>query len=294
MSSLAGRRIPRPRTPGGLARPELLASTEWLAEQLGRPEVRVLDVRWRPDGSGRAAWAAGHIPGAVHLDWRADLSDTSESGDTLLLAGPEQVAHALSVAGVGDGMTVAVYDDSVSLFAARTWWSLRAYGLESVRVLDGGYPAWVEERRSTSNAVAAPPPATFTPRAQSRMRLTTSDVRALLSSPDVTLLDARAPAEYRGHEGNTKRLGHIPGAVNVPVGTMTRPGSQHFKDGDELRNQLFKANIARGRRMVCYDGAGVAAAKLAYVLTLLGHDDVAVYDGGWSEWGNRLDLPVDR
>lgn len=294
MSSLAGRRIPRHRTPGGLARPELLASTEWLADQLGRPETRVLDVRWRPDGSGRAAWAAGHVPGAAHVDWRVDLSDESESGDTLLLAGPEQVGRALSVAGVGDGTTVVVYDDTVSLFAARTWWSLRAYGLESVRILDGGFPAWLDEHRPTSSAVAPPPPAHFTPRAQSRMRLTTSDVRALLSSPEVTLLDARAPAEYRGHEGNTKRLGHIPGAVNVPVGAMTRPGSQHFKDGDELRELLFKANIARGRRMVCYDGTGVAAAKLAFALTLLGHDDVAVYDGGWSEWGNRLDLPVDR
>ena len=294
MSELAGRRIPRPRTPGGFARPELIASTEWLADQLGRPEVRVLDVRWRPDGSGRAAWSSGHIPGAVHVDWRADLSDQSESGETLLLAGPEQVARALGIAGVGDGTTVVVYDDTVGLFAARAWWSLRAYGLESVRVLDGGYPAWMEEQRPTSSATAPPPPAHFTPRAQSRMRLTTSDVRALLSSPDVTLLDARAPAEYRGYEGNTKRLGHIPGAVNVPVGAMTRPGSQHFKDGDELRELLFKANVARGRRMVCYDGAGVAAAKLAYALTLLGHDDVAVYDGGWSEWGNRLDLPVDR
>ena len=294
MSSLAGRRIPRTRTLGGFARPELIASTEWLADQLGRPEVRILDVRWRPDGSGRAVWATRHIPGAVHIDWRADLSDQSESGDTLLLAGPEQVARALGVAGVGDGTTVVVYDDTVGLFASRAWWSLRAYGLESVRVLDGGYPAWLEEDRATSSAIAPPPPAHFTPRAQSRMRLTTSDVRALLSSPDVTLLDARAPAEYRGYEGNTKRLGHIPGAVNVPVGAMTRPGSQQFKEGDELRELLFKANVARGRRMVCYDGAGVAAAKLAYALTLLGHDDVAVYDGGWSEWGNRLDLPVDR
>jgi thiosulfate/3-mercaptopyruvate sulfurtransferase len=204
------------------------------------------------------------------------------------------VARTLAAAGVGDGATVVVYDDTVSLFAARSWWSLRVYGLESVRILDGGYPAWSEEGRPTSNAVAPPPPAHFTPRAQSRMRLTTSDVRALLSSPDVTLLDARAPAEYRGYEGNTKRLGHIPGAVNVPVGAMTQAGSQHFKVGDELRELLFKANVARGRRMVCYDGAGIAAAKLAFALTLLGHDDVAVYDGGWAEWGNRLDLPVDR
>ena len=94
----------RPMT--GLARPELLASTEWLADQLGRPEVRILDVRWRPDGSGRATHAAGHIPGAVHLDWRADLIDPSDTGDALLLAGPEQVANALAAAGVSDGATV--------------------------------------------------------------------------------------------------------------------------------------------------------------------------------------------
>jgi len=278
----------------GLARPELLASTEWLADQIGRPEVRVLDVRWRPDGSGRAAHAAGHIPGAVHLDWRADLIDPSDTGDALLLAGPEQVATALANAGVSDGATVIAYDDTLSLFAARVWWSLRAYGFESVRILDGGYPAWVDEGRAVSNAVLTPATGRFTPRAQARLRLTTADVRALLGSVDVALIDARAPAEYRGFEGNTKRLGHIPGAANVPVGAMTRPGSQHFRSAAELREMLLKANIARGRRMVCYDGSGVAAAKLAFALTILGHDDVAVYDGGWAEWGNRLDLPVDR
>jgi len=278
----------------GLARPEFLASTDWLGDQIGRPEVRILDVRWRPDGSARAIHAAGHIPGAVHLDWRADLIDPSDSTDALLLAGPEQVAAALTAAGVSDGATIVIYDDTTSLFAARTWWSLRVYGFDSVRILDGGYPAWIDERRPVSNAIAPPPAGRFTPRAQPRMRLTTPDVRSLLGSPDVSLLDARAPAEYRGLEGNTKRLGHIPGAANVPVGSMTRPGSQHFRDGVELRDLLLKANIARGRRMVCYDGSGIAAAKLAFVLTLLGHDDVAVYDGGWAEWGNRLDLPVDR
>ncbi len=282
------------RASSGLARPELLASTDWLGEQLGRPEIRILDVRWRPDGSGRAAHGAGHIPGAVYLDWRADLIDPSDTGDALLLAGPEQVATALAGAGVGDGATVVIYDDTVSLFAARTWWSLRVYGFESVRVLDGGYPAWLGEGRPISSATPVPPAGRFTPRAQPRMRLTTPDVRALLGSPDVSLIDARAPAEYRGFEGSTKRLGHIPGAANVPVGAMTRPGSQHFRSGTELRDLLLKGNVSRGRRMVCYDGSGVAAAKLAFVLTILGHDDVAVYDGGWSEWGNRMDLPVDR
>ncbi len=281
-------------TMSGLARPEFLATTEWLAEHLDRPEVRVLDARWRPDGSARNIFATGHVPGAVPVDWRTDLVETGGDTGAILLAGPDQMA-ALSVrTGITDGTTVVVYDDSQGLFAARAWWSLRAYGLESVRVLDGGFPDWAKEGRPISNADVAPAPGGFTIRAPNRMRLTTSDVRGLLGSPEVALLDARAPAEYHGFEGNVKRLGHIPGAINVPVGGTSVAGGQRFRDGAELRAMLHRSNVTRGRRMVCYDGSGVAAAKLALVLTLLGHEDVAVYDGGWAEWGNRLDLPVDR
>ncbi len=278
----------------GYARPELLASTESLGDSLSRPEVRVLDVRWRPDGTGPSVYQAGHIPGAAYLDWATDLVDAEVEQGTFLLAGPDHASTALARAGVGDGTSVVLYDDTAGLYASRVWWSLRVYGFESARILDGGLPAWTSDGRGLSSLPAEPPPATFTPRAQLRMRLTTADIRGLLGSPDVMLLDARAPAEYRGFEGNTRRLGHIPGAVNVPVAAMTQPGSQAFRPGDELRSMLIKANVTRGRRMVCYDGSGVAAAKLAFVLTLLGHDDVAVYDGGWAEWGNRLDLPVDR
>ena len=278
----------------GLSRPELLASAEWVADHLGRPELRVLDVRWRPDGTGHGAYQAGHIPGAAHLDWAADLVARDEATQALLLAGPEQVAATLGHAGIGDGTTLVLYDDTLSLYAARVWWSLRAYGFESARILDGGFPEWAADGRPISNAEVHPPAAQFTPRAQMRLRLTTTDIRSLLGSPDVMLLDARAPAEYRGLEGNSRRLGHIPGAVNVPVALTTRPGEQRFRDADELRDVLHRSNVSRGRRMICYDGSGVAAAKLAFVLMLLGHDDVAVYDGGWAEWGDRLDLPVDR
>ncbi len=278
----------------GLTRPELLVSTSWLAENISRPELRILDVRWRPDGSGPATFAAGHIPAAAYLDWRSELIEPAEEDEVLLLAGPDRVANAMARTGVGDGTTVVVYDDTQNLFASRVWWSLRAYGFESARLLDGGFPAWASEHRTVSNAQHSAPPTTFTPRAQLATRLTTADIRRLLGSPDVQILDARAPAEYRGHEGNAKRLGHIPGAVNVPVGATNQPGSQQLRDADELRSILHKANVTRGPRLVCYDGSGVAAAKLAFILSLLGHDDVAVYDGGWAEWGNRLDLPVER
>jgi len=196
--------------------------------------------------------------------------------------------------GIGDGTSLVIYDDSLGLYATRVWWSLRVYGFESARILDGGLPAWIGEGRPLSNASYPPAPAVFTPRANPRMRLTTADVRSLLGSPDVILIDARASAEYRGLEGNARRLGHIPGAINVAVGAMHVPGTQRLRDGAEIRDLLLKANVPRGRRIITYDGAGVAAAKLAFVLTLVGYDDVAVYDGGWSEWGDRLDLPVDR
>ena len=177
------------------------------------------------------------------------------------------------------------------------WWTFRTYGAEHVRILDGGFPAWEAEGRPVERGAVEPPPeplTPFSPRGPNRLHLTTSDVRGLLGAPGITLLDARAPAEYRGFEGNTRRLGHIPGAINVPVGSMHAAGSQRLRDGGELRDRLHAANVSRGGRMVAYDGSGVAAAKLAFVLSLLGHDDVAVYDGGWAEWGNRLDLPVDR
>jgi thiosulfate/3-mercaptopyruvate sulfurtransferase len=279
---------------GSHARPELLASPDWLAENLGRPEVRVLDVRWRPDGAGNAVFAEGHVPGATHLDWREALTDRDAPEGVLLLAPPDQVAAALAMAGIGNGTTVVVYDDTASLYAARAWWSLRVYGLDSVRILDGGFPAWTASGRPVSHAVADAARDGFTPRAQLRSRLTSSDVKALIGSPDALILDARTAAEHRGFAGTGRRLGHIPGAVNLPAAASTEPGSGRFLDGDGLRDLLSRAGVARGRRIVCYDGTGVAAAKLAFVLALMGHDDVAVYDGGWAEWGNRLDLPVER
>jgi thiosulfate/3-mercaptopyruvate sulfurtransferase len=280
----------------GFARPELLATPEWLSDQLTREAIRVLDVRWRPDGSAAQAFEAGHIPGAVHLDWRTELTiaPSGDEGSALHLAGPEAAAAAFGRAGIGDGTSVVVYDDTLSLYAAWTWWALRVYGFESARVLDGGLVTWQASRRPVSTASLPHPAAAFTPRLNPRIRLSTTDVRATLGSPDVQLLDARAAAEYRGFEGNARRLGHIPGAVNVPVGAMHERGSQALRRPEALRAQLNAANVARGRRHVCYDSAGLGAAKLAYVLALLGHDDVAVYDGGWSEWGDRLDLPVER
>ena len=171
--------------------------------------------RHGPSGARRRAHPGCRLP---------RLGDRAGDPDDPLpfqLAGPEAFAAAAGRAGIGDGATAVLYDDTASLYASRVWWSLRCYGFDGVRILDGGWPAWLASGRPTSSAAPRIEPSVLTPRGVPRLRLSTSDVRALLGSADVELVDTRAPAEYLGQEGNAKRLGHIPGAINVPSALLT-------------------------------------------------------------------------
>jgi thiosulfate/3-mercaptopyruvate sulfurtransferase len=279
--------------PVTFARPELIASPDWLAEHLGRPGVRIVDCRFRVDGTSRQLHASGHIPGAAFLDWANDLVDPDDPLP-FQLAGPEAFSAAAGRAGIGDGATAVLYDDTASLYASRVWWSLRCYGFDGVRILDGGWSAWLSSGRPTSAAAGRIEPSVLTLRGVPRLRLATSDVLALLGSAEVELVDTRAQAEFLGQGGNAKRLGHIPGAINVPSALLTEPGSGIFLAPNRLSALFSDAGVRRDRRVILYDGAGIGAAKAAFALTLLGFENVSLYEGGWSAWGGRLDLPVDR
>jgi len=283
-----------PAMPPAFVRPELLATVDWVAEQAPRSALRMLDCRWRPDLSARRLFADGHIPGAVFLDWMTELVDPGDPVP-LQLAGPERFAAAMSRAGVGDGMTVVCYDDTGSLYASRVWWSLQTYGCASARVLDGGWPAWVASGRPSTTAQPAPEPATFTPHLDPRRRLSTSDVRELVGSREVEVVDARGPAEFAGQQGGSGRLGRLPAAVNVPAALLTSDDGQHFLPPDRLSSLFSHAGLSRDHRVIVYDASsGIGASKVALALALVGYPDVGVYDAGWAEWGTRMDLPLGR
>ena len=208
---------------------------------------------------------------------------------------PDRAAAALGRAGVGDGTTVVLYDDTLSLYASRVWWSLRVYGLESARILDGGLPGLGRGGPPISNAtldaaagdVHAARAVALAPDHGGRARPARLAGRTCCSTPaprpSTAASRATPAASATSRAPSTSRSRRC-----------TCPAASASATATSCAACCCKANVTRGRRLVCYDGSGVAAAKLAFVLTLLGHDDVAVYDGGWAEWGDRLDLPVDR
>lgn len=275
-------------------RPELLTDAVWLAENHDRPGVRVLDARWRVDGSGRRQHAEGHVPGSVYVDWAADLVDTDDPLP-YQLAKPASFAAAMVRLGVGDGMTVVVLDDTYSLYAARVWWSLQFYGVQSVRVLDGGWPAWLEAGGPVSTAATDVQPVAFSPDGAPGLRVEAEQVREALGSGGAQIIDARTPAEYLGQGGPGPRRGHISRALNVPAALLVQDGSQALPAADDLARIVTRAGVVAERQAITYDAVGVGAAKLSFCLTLLGHQDVALYDGGWPDWAARdeTDYPIE-
>ncbi len=294
-----------------------LVETEWLAEHLSDTNLRLVDARWRGDGSGREVYLAGHIPGAVHLDWQRDLGWTDEQGVRDLLLPPDQFAEAMGAAGIGDETLVVAYAETDHSGAARLWWALRYYGHDQVVVLNGGWTKWVAEGRAVSIEIPQPLPASFTPHPRSNWLATADEIELALKGtyPEVRLVDSRPPEQYRGQaiwtprgslflppgqgwiEVNDRRVmrsGHIPGAVNIHASTNLNPVDWTYLPPEELRDRARQAGIEPENRVITYCGVGISASLGLFALYLAGYRNVALYDASWEEWGTDPNRVVER
>jgi thiosulfate/3-mercaptopyruvate sulfurtransferase len=278
---------------------DALVSTSWLAPRLGRADLRVLDctvlLAPRPAGgysveSGREAWTRAHIPGSGFADLAGDLSDP-QSPLRFTVPTPERFAEAMGALGVGDGHRVVLYDSRLNMWAARVWWMLRAVGFDAAAVLDGGWRAWTTEGRPTSTEAPDWPAATFTARPRPGLFVGKEMVEAAIGSGQTCLVNALDRAQHRGETQHYARPGHIAGSANVPAIELVDDATHRYRPLDELRAAF--ADVAGGERVITYCGGGIAASSDAFVLHLLGHDDIAVYDNSLSEWALDASLPME-
>lgn len=283
-----------------------LISADWLAEHLDHPQVRIIDVRGtvlpptapKPHYHARHDdYAAGHIPGAVYIDWTQDIVDLDDPV-MVQVAPPDKIARVLGERGIGDDSIVVIYDDFYSMFAGRMLWVLRYYGFENARILNGGIVKWQADGHPLSAEAPHHPFAVFTPRPDPALRKTADDVLAVLGSDDTLLIDARSPKEYRGEESRAVRGGHIPGAVNVFYRDLVTGPDQTYASADELRERFAAAGIdleaLDEREVVAYCNGGVSATPAALALEMATGKRVAIYDGSWNEWGNDVSKPMEQ
>ena len=287
-------------------RNQFLVETEWLAEHLHDPHLRIVDMRGyvrtkEHDGiqdalyvGARDEYQQGHIPGALYIDWSSDIVDP-DSPIEAQVAPADRFAEVLGHLGIGDQHMVVVYDSHpASQFATRLWWALNYYGHDQVVVLNGGFPKWQREQRPIETTISSYPPATFTPEVQPQLRVTAEDVLALLQQPDITLIDARDRRQYTGEiVRGSGRPGRIPGAMSIPREELINPATGTFRSNEELVRVFSEHNVQPGHHVVAYCNGGVAATTILFTLAMLGYPKLSNYDGSWNEWGERSDLPTE-
>jgi thiosulfate/3-mercaptopyruvate sulfurtransferase len=271
-----------------------LVDTAWLAARLGAPGLVVLDATYfalEPERDARAAFVAGHVPGARFLD----LEHLADPADPLPGMRPprEQAEARLREIGVSQGDRIVLYDGAPHRTAARAWWLLRSYGLRDLAILDGGLARWTGEGRPLEGSEEASTRGDIRLGDDRDQLATRDDLLAILSDKRRQVIDARGLARFSGAEADPRpgvAPGHIPGSVNLPYGALFEADGR-WKRGGRLRTAFEDAGIDVARPAITTCGSGVTASILLFGLHLLGQDAVKLYDGSWSEWGADPALP---
>ncbi|MEE8505325.1 MAG: 3-mercaptopyruvate sulfurtransferase [Kiloniellales bacterium] len=274
-----------------------LVGTDWLAEHLSAPDVRVVDGSYYLPHEGldpRAEYEAHHIPGAVFFDID-EIADT-DSPLPHMLPAPEKFSSRVRKLGLGDGVRIVVYDQRGLFSAPRVWWTFRFFGHEHVAVLDGGLPKWQSEGRPLEDGPVRPVERRFTARVNGLMARDRAQMLANVAGGREQVLDARSRGRFEGADPEPRpglRAGHIPGSRNLPFTDLIDPARQTMLPPEEMKQRFAEAGLDMTRPVVTTCGSGITAAVLALGLQLVGHRDVGLYDGSWAEWGEPDDTPVE-
>ncbi len=275
------------------AHPEVLVSTEWVAQHLNDPNVRIVEV-----DVDTTAYETGHIPGAIGWNWTTQLNDPVRRD----IASKEQFEELMGSSGIDKHTTVVLYGDNNNWFAAYAFWLLKIYGHEDVKIMNGGRKKWVDEGRPLTTEVPQVERKVYQAEEPDlRLRAFLQDVLQRLQRPDVALVDVRSPQEFTGEilappglPETAQRGGHIPGAKNIPWGQVVREDGT-FKSYEELKALYEGAGVTPDKEVITYCRIGERSSHSWFVLKyLLGYPKVRNYDGSWTEWGNVVGLPIER
>ncbi|MBL4803189.1 MAG: 3-mercaptopyruvate sulfurtransferase [Emcibacter sp.] len=273
-----------------------LVSTEWLSEHLSAPDIRIVDATWHMPGDERNAYnqyREAHIPGAVFFD----INEICDLDNPLphMLPSAEKMSSRMRKLGIGDGNRVVIYDNSDVRSAARVWYMLKTFGLWDVAILDGGFQKWKTERRKIEDIPPIPRIRHFT------ARFNTTKVRDLehmlenLEHGKEQVVDARPAGRFTGKDPEPRadmKCGAIPGSCNVFFKDLLNAEDGTFKSPDAVRKIFESAGLDLNKPIVTSCGSGITASVLLLGLYMIGHQEVALYDGSWSEWGSHPDTPV--